>query len=199
MPFLRPTNLSASRPTIRELSSYLLSSSQSSQTRSCASLALRQHRTSTCARIPSRDLSLPRKFSSVPSSLQASAQKPKSHDRGPKSSEDTQTDFGSLDVLGNTPAPSTSIDACLWDGFHFNSGVKVVGGSGVVLIAGEAFTWKPWEANEGEKRLRMVNEKGQFEVPDEAWGLLELVWPKPGMLCDLASPTFCCTRMPHAN
>jgi hypothetical protein len=79
--------------------------------------------------------------------------------------------------------------------------VKVVGGSGVVLIAGEAFTWKPWEANEGEKRLRMVNEKGQFEVPDEAWGLLELVWPKPGMLCDLASPTLplCRTGMPHAN
>lgn len=60
--------------------------------------------------------------------------------------------------------------------------MKVVGGSGVVLIAGEAFTWRPWEANAGPTRLRIVNEKGQFEVPDQAWGLLELVWPKPGML-----------------
>jgi NADH dehydrogenase [ubiquinone] 1 alpha subcomplex assembly factor 3 len=87
-----------------------------------------------------------------------------------------------LDVLGNTPAPSTSIDACLWDGFYLNSGVKIVGGSGVLLIAGEAFTWKPWEASAAGGKLRMVNEKGQFEVADEAWGLLELVWPKPGML-----------------
>lgn len=85
-------------------------------------------------------------------------------------------------MLGNTPAPSTSIDACLWDGFHLNSGVKIVGGSGVLLVAGEAFTWKPWEASDGERKLRMVNEKGQFDVPDEAWGLLELVWPKPGTL-----------------
>jgi hypothetical protein len=84
-------------------------------------------------------------------------------------------------VLGNTPAPSTSIDACLWDGFHLNSGVKIVGGSGVLLISGEAFTWKPWEASNGERKLRLVNEKGQFDVPDEAWGLLELVWPKPGI------------------
>jgi hypothetical protein len=34
----------------------------------------------------------------------------------------------------------------------------------------------------GEGKLRMANEKGQFEVADESWGLLELVWPKPGML-----------------
>lgn len=85
-------------------------------------------------------------------------------------------------MLGNTPAPSTSIDACLWDGFHLNSGVKIVGGSGVLLIAGEAFMWKPWESSAAGRKLRMVNETGQFEIADEAWGLLELVWPKPGML-----------------
>jgi NADH dehydrogenase [ubiquinone] 1 alpha subcomplex assembly factor 3 len=55
----------------------------------------------------------------------------------------------------------------------------------VLLIAGEAFGWKPWEAggNEdtrGPESLRLVNDKGQFEVSDEAWGLLRLVWPKPG-------------------
>lgn len=82
-----------------------------------------------------------------------------------------------MDVLSNTPAPSTSIDACLWDGFHLNSGVKVVGGRGVLLVGGEAFSWRPWNIT-GE--MRVVNEKGQFEVPDEAWGLLGLVWPKPG-------------------
>lgn len=175
MSVLRPTNLSPLRPTIRDLSTFLLSP-RSYQT-GCAAQEIRR-------RIPSRTIQPPsissRKFSRIPT-VQASP-KPRSHDRGPQSSEDTQTDFGSLDVLGNTPAPSTSIDACLWDGFHLNSGVKVVGGSGVLLVAGDAFAWKPWEANTGERKLRMVNEKGQFEVPDEAWGLLELVWPKPGML-----------------
>jgi hypothetical protein len=79
--------------------------------------------------------------------------------------------------------------------------VKIVGGSGVLLVAGEAFGWRPWEAGlvskageGGEVRgasgagagkygagKRLVNDKGQWEVEDDAWGLLGLVWPKPGM------------------
>ena len=104
--------------------------------------------------------------------------------RGPPSEEDTQTDFAILDVLSNTPAPSTSIDACIWDGFHLNSGVKVVGGGGVLLVGGEAFAWRPWAANmvSRSKGLRLLNQKGQWEVGDDAWGLLRLVWPKPGKL-----------------
>lgn len=176
MPFLRPANLSASQPSMRDLSNFLLSP-QTYQA-GCASRAIRR-RISTRA-IPSPCSAAPRKFSTVPP-LRASP-KPRSHDRGPQSTEDTQTDFGTLNVLGNTPAPSTSVDACLWDGFHLNSGLKIVGGSGVLLVAGEAFAWRPWEASVGEGKFRMVNEKGQFEVADEVWGLLELVWPKPGML-----------------
>jgi hypothetical protein len=63
-----------------------------------------------------------------------------------------------------------------------DSGVKITGGTGVLLVAGEAFSWKPWEAGEGDKKMRLVNDKGQWEVDDEAWGLLGLVWPKPGTL-----------------
>lgn len=48
----------------------------------------------------------------------------------------------------------------------------------MLLIGNDAFAWKPWEAGNGE--LKLVNSKGQWEVPDEAWGFLELVWPKPG-------------------
>lgn len=51
----------------------------------------------------------------------------------------------------------------------------------MLLVAGEAFAWRPWEA--GRESLRLVNGKGQWDVEDEAWGLLELVWPKPGMRC----------------
>ncbi|KAM3073667.1 hypothetical protein ACMFMF_006870 [Clarireedia jacksonii] len=100
--------------------------------------------------------------------------------RGPASSETTQTDFASLDVLGNTPAPSTSIDACLSDGFHLNSGVKITDGDGVLLLGGEAFAWRPWLAAEG-KGEGMVNGKGQWEVGEQAWGLLGCVWPRPGL------------------
>ncbi|KAF7865864.1 hypothetical protein EAF04_006029 [Stromatinia cepivora] len=123
---------------------------------------------------------------------------PPTHDRGPPSSETTQTDFSILDVLGNTPSPSTSIDACLSDGFHLNSGVKVGGdgkivggkwrrGSGVLLVGGEAFEWRPWVQGEGEEgesegELELVNGRGQFECADEAWGVLGCVWPRPDLL-----------------
>ncbi|POS85758.1 hypothetical protein EPUL_002431, partial [Erysiphe pulchra] len=103
------------------------------------------------------------------------------YDRGPQSSEDTQTDFGNLDILANTPAPSTSIDACLWDGFHLNSGVKITGGMGVLLVGGKAFSWQPWIARKDNQR-KLLNEKGQWEVEDETWGIFEAIWPRPDLL-----------------
>lgn len=108
----------------------------------------------------------------------------RSSDRGPASKEDTQTDFGSLNVLGDTPPPTTSIDACLTDGFHFANGLKIGGGSGCILLAGEAFSWSPWEPAgkaSGSGRNRMLNPKGQWTAENDAWGVLDLVWPKPGM------------------
>lgn len=91
-----------------------------------------------------------------------------------------------MDVLGNTDAPSTAIDACLSDGFHLDNGIKITGGDGVLLVGGEAFTWRPWEIVEGSGKKgqgMLVNKKGQFEVHDEAWGVFGLVWPKPGEWC----------------
>ena len=68
--------------------------------------------------------------------------------------------------------------------------------SGVLLVGGEAFRWRPWVregckegtigeggvGNEGEggRTGRLKNPKGQWEVQKEAWGVLDLVWPKPG-------------------
>lgn len=110
--------------------------------------------------------------------------KPKTHDRGPRSEEKTQTDFAELNVFGNIPTPATAVDACLDDGFHLDNGVKVTNGDGVLLVAGEAFAWRPWQLfkNTENRKQYMVNEKGQFEIPEEAWGLLSLVWPRPGEL-----------------
>jgi hypothetical protein len=117
---------------------------------------------------------------------------PASHDRGPKSDEDTQTDFASLDVLRNTAPPATGVDACTKNGFALNNQMRI-SGSGVLLVGGEAFRWRPWlredrkegtiaEGGVGDDAMtgRLQNAKGQWEVPDAAWGLLEIVWPKPG-------------------
>ena len=106
---------------------------------------------------------------------------PRTHDRGPKSNEINQTDFTTADIYSRTSAPSNAIDACLDDGFHLNNGVKITGGNGLLLVGGEAFTWRPW-GHTHDKSL--VNKKGQWAIPQEnmetAWGLLQLVWPKPG-------------------
>ena len=104
---------------------------------------------------------------------------PKTSDRGPKSTEDTVTDFNTMDVLSATPPPTTTIDACLHDGFHFGNGLKISGGSGCLLVGGEAFSWRPWEGR-ADKRRSMLNKKGQWSTEGGAWGLLDLIWPKPG-------------------
>ncbi|KAF2848592.1 hypothetical protein T440DRAFT_401245 [Plenodomus tracheiphilus IPT5] len=117
-----------------------------------------------------------------PSLLQS--RPPQTRDRGPKSDEDTQTDFSALDVLRNTAAPATSIDACTPDGFALNNQMRV-SGCGLFLIGGEAFRWRPW-LRKGQPadvlQGRLLNSKQQWQVPESAWGVLELVYPKPDLL-----------------
>lgn len=105
-----------------------------------------------------------------------------------------------MNILGNMPAPTTAVDSCQSDGFALDNGLKIVG-SGVLLVGGEAFSWRPW-IKEGRKEGtigegakgdddkgvmsnggKLLNPKGQFDVTDECWGILDLVWPKPGMFC----------------
>lgn len=88
------------------------------------------------------------------------------------------TDFAELNLLGNIPAPSTSVDVCMYDGFALNSGITVTGGNGVLLIDGEVVNWRPWEA---KGSMNLVNKKGQFELPPKAFALFDLLWPRPGM------------------
>lgn len=90
------------------------------------------------------------------------------------------TDLNSLNILSGAAVPATAIDACHHDGFQLNNGVRIADGNGCLLIDGEVFVWKPWEAAPGKERS-FVNEKGQWEVPEAAWGALRLLWPKPGM------------------
>lgn len=86
-------------------------------------------------------------------------------------------------MLGNTPIPSTSVDVCMWDGFGLNSGHTISDGDGALLVDGEAFAWRPW-ALSGE--MRVQNDKGQFDVPTEAFSVFDVLWPRPGKLPPMA-------------
>ncbi|KAJ6779430.1 hypothetical protein PWT90_03887 [Aphanocladium album] len=101
-----------------------------------------------------------------------------------KTQEHTPTSFQDLDVLGNVPVPSTSVDVCMYDGFGLNSGITITDGDGALLVDGEAFTWRPWEIT-GE--MRLLNDKGQFDVPAEAFGVFDMLWPRPARLGQLAN------------
>lgn len=67
----------------------------------------------------------------------------------------------------------------MYDGFGLNSGITIGDGDGALLVSGEAFSWRPWEAV-GEKKL--LNKKGQLELPRKAFGVLDVLWPRPGTL-----------------
>jgi hypothetical protein len=173
MQALRSIPPSFKRPTIHEIITSILTPSRVCQARHSHTITKRLFPP------PLRSSQLRRIHTTRAGAISRASHPPKSHDRGPSSTESTQTDFSALDVLGGAPVPSTSIDACLWDGFHLNSGVKVTGGAGVLLVGGEAFCWRPWNAR-GMGARNLLNAKGQWEVVGEAWGALELVWPRPG-------------------
>ncbi|KAH7308109.1 hypothetical protein B0I35DRAFT_483390 [Stachybotrys elegans] len=117
---------------------------------------------------PSLSISSSRCFSSNASRLAAN-----------RSNEKSATDIAELDILAGVPIPSTSVDVCMYDGFGLNSGKTITGGDGALLVHGEAFSWRPWVA---KGSMELVNKKGQFEIPAEAFGLMDLLWPRPDLL-----------------
>jgi hypothetical protein len=78
-----------------------------------------------------------------------------------------------------------------------------ISGCGVLLVGGEAFRWRPWvdehrkegtiaEGARGDDSMtgKLQNQKGQWDISNGAWGILELVYPKPGMLLDPSPFTY---------
>ena len=145
-----------------------------------AAIPLSSRRTCLAARAPTRHLSQStrRAFSKYPS--HSATGPPKSHDRGPASTEDTQTDFGALDVLRNTKTPATSIDACTSTGFHLNNGIRTTDGSGILLLGGEAFTWRPWGPTGTITSL--LSKTGILNIQQDMFGVLDMLYPKPDLL-----------------
>lgn len=140
----------------------------------------RQYTTTTNIILPStrrhNSSQTPRPTRMIP---RAHTAKPSPNARLPEAKEDNPgADLNALNVLGNVPAPTTAVEACLDNGFHLDNGLKVRGGDGVLLVGGEAFAWRPWSTK--SSKAEMVNRKGQFAVDEEVWGLLGVVWPRPG-------------------
>ena len=87
-----------------------------------------------------------------------------------------------LQAKGLMMRTGTAVDATLDDVFHLDNGVKIRNGDGALLVGGEAFAWRPWLKRPSGSKAEMINKKGQFELDEEVWGLLGLVWPRPGEL-----------------
>lgn len=89
--------------------------------------------------------------------------------------------LGALDVLASVPVPSTSIDITMSSGFVLNNGMRVTDGSGILIVGGEAFSWRPWESN-SKSDWRLLNKKGQYDIAAQSLGLLAQLWPRPDLL-----------------
>ncbi|KAK5197801.1 hypothetical protein LTR92_002046 [Exophiala xenobiotica] len=130
------------------------------------------------------------------SALNSNPRAPRSHDRGPHSEEDTQTDFSAMDILtsAGVATPATSIDACTHDGFYLNNGIQTHGGMGVLLLDGEAFVWTPWDTSSATASIAsstgaggggfgsLLDRRGLLTIQPKSLGILGLIYPKPDLL-----------------
>jgi NADH dehydrogenase [ubiquinone] 1 alpha subcomplex assembly factor 3 len=93
-----------------------------------------------------------------------------------------------MDIYSTAATPATAIDACTPHGFHLNNGVKISGGSGVLLFGGEAFAWRPWSASASASATAsasigsLLTPTGTLEIPLSSLGVLDLLYPKPDLL-----------------
>ena len=144
-----------------------------------------------CSQFRSRPFSAQANHCSPPpsrSSRPLRAQAPVGHDRGPVSTETTQTDFSAMDIFGSSNTPATAIDACTPHGFHLNNGIKTTGGAGIALLGGEAFLWSPFGTSTKENGRKSGDESGggsasmTLAFPARSLAILEVLHPKPDLV-----------------
>lgn len=87
--------------------------------------------------------------------------------------------FSSLNVLASAPPPASAVETIFDDGFLLSNGQRIRRG-GALLVHAEAFEWRP--AVRGSDAERRAVQQGTLELGPEAWGLLDVVHPKPEML-----------------
>lgn len=93
--------------------------------------------------------------------------------------------FSSLNVLASAPPPASAVETIFDDGFLLSNGQRIRRG-GALLVHAEAFEWRP--AVRGSDAERRAVQQGTLELGPEAWGLLDVVHPKPGMPALRSSP-----------
>ena len=105
----------------------------------------------------------------------------------PEGGGDPKEFLSQLDVLSGLPAPPSAVDSVFLDGFLLNDG-QTIRGDGVFLLSNDALRWRALllkgELEEAEAKAK---ETSVLELPDESWGLLDVVYPKPGIV--LSPPT----------
>jgi NADH dehydrogenase [ubiquinone] 1 alpha subcomplex assembly factor 3 len=65
-------------------------------------------------------------------------------------------------------------------GFHLNNGIRTTDGSGILLLGGEAFTWRPWGPSSTIGSL--LSRTGILNIEPSMFGLLDVLYPKPDLL-----------------
>lgn len=66
-------------------------------------------------------------------------------------------------------------------GFTLNNGARTADGSGIIIVGGEAFRWRPWDARPSQP-FRLLNSKGQWDIDPATLDLLGHLWPRPDLL-----------------
>jgi hypothetical protein len=109
-------------------------------------------------------------------SITGDGKKDETPDRRPvEASPDT---FSSLNVYEDIPPPGSAIETVFDDGFQFSNHVSFYDGAGALLVDNEVFKWRP--AERGSEIEKKAMRTGILELGPEAWGMLDVVHPKPG-------------------
>ena len=89
----------------------------------------------------------------------------------PASTSTSAPGLSGLDLYNDLPNPINSIEALYDTHFLLTSGTRTAPGSGVFLLNDSVFSWTP----------AVTCKNGIVGFGRGAWGVLEVVWPKPGL------------------
>jgi NADH dehydrogenase [ubiquinone] 1 alpha subcomplex assembly factor 3 len=98
-------------------------------------------------------------------------------------------------AASQTAEPAQSIDACTAEGaFHLSNGTRTPERTGVMLLGGEAFLWKPWNSlsaaggnassrqGAGGEVAAFLDKRGMLVLPPKTLRLLATMYPRPDLL-----------------
>lgn len=90
------------------------------------------------------------------------------------------SEMSSLDVLGNIPVPASAVQICTARGFKLQNGRATQDGDAVMMFDDKVVRWRPWEHESMGGRMRILNARGQLDLPAEVFGVFEVLEPRPG-------------------